>query len=66
MPNDDKHEKVKMTLLKMNNSSMSLDHFYDFFVTDLNEKIDENLLNIMIEKHYNSIIEKGISIILKK
>ena len=59
MFDNDTYEKNKMTLLKMNNSSLSLDQFYDLIESEITANLNENLLSLSIEKHYNSIIDLG-------
>ena len=63
MFDNDTYEKNKMTLLKMNNSSLSLDQFYDLIESEITANLNENLLSLSIEKHYNSIIDLGNLII---
>ena len=53
------NDQAKIILEKMNSSSTNIDQFYEIIDSEVEGHLTKDILNLMIKKHYNSIIDKG-------
>ena len=59
MSSEDTNEKAKSILIKMNNSEINLERFYDLLEAETSGKLSKISLNVLLNKHYK-ILDDGI------